>query len=95
MNDALRRDHRDWHQDKGAHALGPGCPAEEQPPYDDDQPAGSSAKQPEHRKIGSRPRRPLATAAEVSEAPLRSSEQWSYRVLHFPRAVGFRVAAQF
>ena len=32
---ALRREHRDDHQDDRADALGPGRAAEEQPPHDD------------------------------------------------------------
>lgn len=44
VNNALCDDDRDDHQHDGAHALGPGRPAEEQPPHDDRQPEGDCAK---------------------------------------------------
>ena len=46
VNDARCRDQRDDHQDDGAQALGPGRPAEEQPPDDDRQPADELRQSP-------------------------------------------------
>jgi hypothetical protein len=35
VGEARHRERRNDHQDDNAQAIGPGCPAEEQPPHDD------------------------------------------------------------
>ena len=47
MGDARHRERRNDHQDDGAQALGPGCPAEEQPPHDDGKSTGDSTEDAE------------------------------------------------
>ena len=52
VDDARCREQRDDHQDDGAQALGPGCPAEEHPPHDDSQRATESANHPDDQRVG-------------------------------------------
>ena len=87
VNDALGGDHGAHHQDDGAHALGPRRPAEEQPPQEDEQPAGDAAEYRGARRRArrwGRPGRPAtaaprrrrrATTGAVSEELVRRSER--------------------
>ena len=52
VDDAFRRHDREGHQDEGTHALEPRRPAEEQPPYGDDQPADDGAEHRVQRGLG-------------------------------------------
>ena len=83
VDDAPGREQRDDHQDDGAQALGPGRPAEEQPPHDD---------KPIRRQLPQAPRTIISSGATTGATNLTSHSRIATTTPGHSRS-GFRVGS--